>query len=76
MRLIDVTFIYQEQQDSIYKEVGLGADIVEIAEDGCIDLDAVVACSAFYDYTVVFLNGGNSVTIEMNYNNFVQLWKK
>jgi hypothetical protein len=76
MRIAQVTFIYSEQQDSIYKEVGLGADIVEVLEDGYINLDDVSACSAFYGNTIIFLKGGHSFTIDMNFNNFVSIWKK
>jgi len=41
MRILKVEIVHQEQQDSIYKEVGLGADIVEVLEDGYINLEDV-----------------------------------
>lgn len=74
MRLAQVTFIYQEKQDNIYQEVGLGADYAEIAEDGYVNLDDVQACSAFYEYTNIFMNGGANFTIEMELHKFVELW--
>ena len=76
MRIQKVQFVYAEKQDSIYKEVGLGADIVEVLEDGYIDLDQVIGCSQFYEHTIVYMKGCHSFTIDMDYINFVAIWTK
>jgi hypothetical protein len=74
MRILKVEIVHQEQQDSIYKEVGLGADIVEVLEDGYINLDDVSGAIANYDYTNVLFKGGQMLLITMDINRFVAEW--
>ena len=74
MRLLKVEVVHQEKQDSIYNEVGLGADICEYLEDGYIDLDEVVGAIANYDYTNVVIKGGLMILISTDINIFVSKW--
>lgn len=73
---VDIVF-REDMVDPIYKQVGLdmNADEVEIVERGAINLKEVVGCSQHYEMTDVYLNGGHTLTIDMEFDEFIQLWK-
>lgn len=73
---VDIVF-REDMVDPIYKQVGLdmNADEVEIVERGAINLKEVVGCSQHYEMTDVYLKGGHTLIIDMEFDEFIQLWK-
>ena len=77
MRVIPVTFVFQDDGvDPIYKQVGLDmdADVIEILEDGYLDLDNVIGASQNYELTQVYCTGGHTFLIDLPIEEFYYLW--
>lgn len=75
---IHVNIVFREDMvDPLYKSIGLNmdADEVEIVEYGMIDLTNVVGCSQHYEMTDVYLQGGHTLTIDMEFHEFIKLWQ-
>ena len=74
---VKVNFVFQEDNiDPIYEKLGLdmGADAVEIVEEGWLDLNHVIAASEFYEMTHVYCTGNHTVLIDLPLNEFEALW--
>lgn len=52
----------------------MGADAVEIVEEGWLDLNHVIAASEFYEMTHVYCTGNHTFLIDLPLNEFEALW--
>lgn len=74
---VKVNFVFQEDNiDPIYEKLGLdmGADAVEIVEEGWLDLNHVIAATEFYEMTHVYCIGNHTFLIDLPLNEFEALW--
>ena len=72
--MIKVQIIHEQRNDSWLESVGIEPEIVQILEDGVINEKDIVAISAYYENTQLFMQGGHILMIEENYYTFVTKW--
>lgn len=72
--MIKVQIIHEQKNESWLESVGVEPEVVQILEDGVINEKDIVAISAFYENTQLFLQGGHILMIEENYYSFVRKW--
>lgn len=72
--MIKVQIINEQRNDSWLESVGLEPEIVQILEDGLIDERHIVAASALYESTQLFMTGGHIILIDENYTTFTRKW--
>ena len=72
--MIKVQIIHEQRNDSWLESVGIEPEIVQILEDGVINEKDIVAISAYYENTQLFMQGGHILMIEENYYTFVSKW--
>lgn len=72
----DIVFT-DEMVDPLYEELGIAADaeVVEIVEQGMVDLTKVVAANQHYELTQIHLISGQSLYIDLEFDYFCKLWK-
>ena len=73
---VEIVFRY-DGVDPIYHEIGLNADAdeIEIIEDGIVDFGKIHAASQHYEMTQIFMEGGHSLYINMEFDYFCSIWK-
>ena len=69
-----VQIILEQRNDSWLESVGIEPEIVQILEDGFVNEQHIVAASALFENTQLFLQGGHILLIEENYYTFVTKW--
>lgn len=72
--MMKVQIILEQRNDSWLESVGIEPEIVQILEDGVINEKDIVAISAYYENTQLFMQGGHILLIEENYYTFVTKW--
>ena len=72
--MIKVQIIHEQRNDSWLESVGIEPEIVQILEDGVINEKDIVAISAYYENTQLFMQGGHILMIEEDYYTFVTKW--
>lgn len=72
--MMKVQIILEQRNDSWLESVGLEPEIVQILEDGFVNEQHIVAASAYYENTQLFMQGGHILLIEDNYYTFVSKW--
>lgn len=72
--MIKVQIIHEQRNDSWLESVGIEPEIVQILEDGIVNEKDIVAISAYYENTQLFMQGGHILMIEENYYTFVTKW--
>lgn len=72
--MIKVQIIHEQRNDSWLESVGIEPEIVQILEDGIVNERDIVAISAYYENTQLFMQGGHILMIEENYYTFVTKW--
>lgn len=72
--MIKVQIIHEQRNDSWLESVGIEPEIVQILEDGFVNSKDIVAVSAYFENTQLFLQGGHILLIEENYYTFVRKW--
>jgi hypothetical protein len=72
--MIKVQIINEQRNDSWLESVGIEPEIVQILEDGVVNSKDIVAVSAYFENTQLFMQGGHILLIEENYYTFVKKW--
>lgn len=72
--MIKVQIIHEQRNDSWLESVGIEPEIVQILEDGVVNSKDIVAVSAYFENTQLFMQGGHILLIEENYYTFVKKW--
>lgn len=76
MRLKKYNFIYEceNEADEISRLINDQPDLIEIEEEGYLDLDSVVAATSQFQSTQIYLLGGHNLTIDVSLEQFMRDW--
>lgn len=72
--MIKVQIILEQRNDSWLESVGIEPEIIQILEDGFVNEQHIVAASALFENTQLFMTGGQIIVIEESYYTFVRKW--
>lgn len=72
--MMKVQIIHEQRNESWLESVGVEPEIVQILEDGFVDEKHIVAASALYEATQLYLTGGHILLIDDNYITFARKW--
>jgi len=72
--MMKVQIIMEQRNDSWLESVGIEPEIVQILEDGFVNEQHIVAASALFENTQLYMTGGHIIVIEESYYTFVRKW--